>query len=130
MLALLDEQERDFQDAFIRGAPPLGPGAPPRERLIAFGCAVLATIERHGDLIRAAELNRPAARMSNHVYAAYRAHVVALIGEARPEADADYIGEVLLAALSADLVLYLRRVREMSPERVRDGWTALVERHV
>src|SRR6185312_4671909 len=31
-LALLDEHERDLQDAVLRGAPPLGPGAPARER--------------------------------------------------------------------------------------------------
>ena len=31
--ALLDEQTRDFQNALIRGAPPLGPGAPASERL-------------------------------------------------------------------------------------------------
>src|ERR1700680_4145965 len=36
-LALLDASERAFQDAFIRGPAPLGPGAPPCERLIAFG---------------------------------------------------------------------------------------------
>src|SRR5687767_10053615 len=34
--AMLDEHEQTFQDAFIRGAPPLGPGAPPVERLRAF----------------------------------------------------------------------------------------------
>ena len=28
-LALLDEQEREFQNALITGPPPLGPGAPP-----------------------------------------------------------------------------------------------------
>ena len=33
--ALIEEPERDFQDQLIRGAPPLGPGAPPRERLLA-----------------------------------------------------------------------------------------------
>ena len=31
-LALLDSSERVFQDAFIRGPAPLGPGAPPCER--------------------------------------------------------------------------------------------------
>src|SRR3954447_26247036 len=35
--ALLQERERDFQESFIRGAPPLGPGAPAADRLVAFG---------------------------------------------------------------------------------------------
>jgi Bacterial regulatory proteins, tetR family len=30
--ALMDERERAFQDSFIRGPAPLGPGASPRER--------------------------------------------------------------------------------------------------
>src|ERR1700726_2677170 len=34
--ALLDDYMRDFQDAFLHGPPPLGPGAPPDERLAAF----------------------------------------------------------------------------------------------
>ena len=42
--ALLDEQTRDFQNALLSGPPPLGPGAPARERLKAFG-AVWAQAE-------------------------------------------------------------------------------------
>src|ERR1700730_5212421 len=53
--AVLSERERDFQDAIIRGEPPLGPGAPPRERLVAFGEAMLDTLEAHSVLGPAAE---------------------------------------------------------------------------
>src|SRR5215207_9999411 len=35
-IALLDEHERELQDRLLRGRPPLGPGAPPAERLTAF----------------------------------------------------------------------------------------------
>ena len=45
--ALIEEPERDFQDELIRGEPPLGPGAPPTERLRAFGAGQLALLERH-----------------------------------------------------------------------------------
>src|SRR4051795_5538387 len=48
MRALLDERESAFQESLIRGEPPLGPGAPPAERIIAFGCALLDMIELHG----------------------------------------------------------------------------------
>ncbi len=34
--ALLDDYMRGFQDAFLHGPPPLGPGAPPTDRLEAF----------------------------------------------------------------------------------------------
>ena len=42
VFALLDSTAREFQDRFISGPPPLGPGAPPVERLTAFGEALLA----------------------------------------------------------------------------------------
>ncbi len=35
--ALLDDDERDFQQQVLTGPPPLGPGAPPLDRLIAYG---------------------------------------------------------------------------------------------
>jgi len=53
-LALLDEETRDFQNALISGAPPLGPGASASERLQAFGTGYLGLLERHSDLIMAA----------------------------------------------------------------------------
>src|SRR5713226_3583169 len=48
--AVLSEHERDFQEGIIRGEPPLGPGAPPQERLIAFGEAMLDILETHSEL--------------------------------------------------------------------------------
>src|ERR1700685_2046360 len=53
-LALLESAERDFQEGFIRGPSPLGPGAPPCERLIGFGRALLSHLAAHGDLLLAA----------------------------------------------------------------------------
>ena len=53
--AVLSEHEIELQDALLRGEPPLGPGAPPLERLIAFGEAYVAFLERHGALLRSAE---------------------------------------------------------------------------
>ena len=57
--ALLDETERRLQEGFIRGPAPLGPGAPARERLIAFGHALLELTAERGELLLAAT---PAAR--------------------------------------------------------------------
>ena len=37
--ALLDDDEREFQQRVLSGPPPLGPGAAPLERLIAYGRA-------------------------------------------------------------------------------------------
>ncbi|MDQ1022990.1 AcrR family transcriptional regulator [Streptomyces umbrinus] len=41
LLALLAEAEAEFQEAYTSGPPPLGPGAPARDRLEAFGCALI-----------------------------------------------------------------------------------------
>src|SRR3954451_5174083 len=56
VMALLDERTREFQDALIRGEPRLGPGAPPVERICAFGHGMIALLEKHGDMLLAAEL--------------------------------------------------------------------------
>ena len=46
--AVLSERERAFQEHIVRGTPPLGPGAPPRERLSAFGEGLLDHLHAHG----------------------------------------------------------------------------------
>jgi AcrR family transcriptional regulator len=125
--ALLDERERAFQEDFIRGAPPLGPGVPARERLIAFGHRLLEEIEIQGDLLLAAETGAPGERLLHSVYAAHRAHVTALLRDAAPASDTDYIADVLLGALTGELVLYHRRVLGMSLERLKDGWVELLD---
>jgi AcrR family transcriptional regulator len=124
--ALLDERERAFQEHFIRGAPPLGPGAPPRERLIAFGHRVLDDLEIQGDLILAAEHGAPGMRLLHSVYTAHRAHVAALLRDLAHASDTEYIADVLLGALAAEVVLYQRRVRGMSVARLGDGWVSLL----
>jgi AcrR family transcriptional regulator len=87
MRALLDERERGFQEGFIRGPAPLGPGAPPRERLIAFGQRMLEHVEIQGDLLVAAENGATGERLRHSVYAAYRAQVLALLRESRYEGE-------------------------------------------
>ena len=125
--ALLDDRERDLQERMIRGAPPLGPGAPPVERLVAFGRAMGAHLDAHGELLWAAERG-PWVRFNSRVYAFYRTHVMSLVREADPDADAAYLADTLLAPLAADFHLYLRRARELSLERVVAGYERLVRR--
>lgn len=123
---MLDEHERAFQDGFISGEPPLGPGAPPAERLRAFGHAMIDLLEAHGDVILAAESGSPCARFRSAPYRAHRAHVASLIAELDPRVDTDYHADSLLAVLAADQYRHLRREREMSIERVRAGWDSVV----
>jgi AcrR family transcriptional regulator len=124
--ALLDEPERNLQDALIRGEPPLGPGAPPVERLRAFGHAMIDILEAHGDLILAGESGSPCARFRSPPFLAHRAHVTSLLAELDPRLDAEYHADSLLAVLAADQYRHLRREREMSLDRVRAGWDAVI----
>ena len=126
--AVLSERERAFQEHIIRGAPPLGPGAPPCERLIAFGHAVLDVLDGQAELIVAAEGG--AARFASPPYAVYRLHITLLLREADPDCDAEFLAETLLACLSADFFLYLRQAREMPLARLKAGWEELVRRTV
>ena len=125
--ALLDERERVFQEDFIRGPAPLGPGAPACERLVAFGERMLDHIELQGDLLAAAENGDPGERLRHSVYAAYRAHVTVLLRSSRLDRGTGYIADVLLGALATELVLYQRRDLGMPQDELKRRWRELVQ---
>jgi AcrR family transcriptional regulator len=130
-LALLESSERAFQDAFIRGPAPLGPGEGPCERLIAFGRSLLQHLCAHGDLLLAAQTaGTPGSRFDVGPYGAYRAHVTILIRDAAPDLDADYAAEALLATLGAEVVLHQLRQPGMTRDRLAAGWETIVRRLV
>src|SRR3954454_13219218 len=126
--ALLQERESNFQEAFIRGPAPLGPGAPATERIVAFGHALLDHIETHGDLLLAAETGAPGLRFRAPVYGAYRAHLVSLLREAAPEVDAGYTADCLLAPFGAELFMHQRRGRGVPLSELKTGWEAFARR--
>jgi AcrR family transcriptional regulator len=125
-LALLDARERELQEQLIRGPAPLGPGAPPVERIIAFGHAWLDVLDSHGDIVLAAESGPIGTRIRGSVYASHRTHLELLLGEARPDADSGYLADALLAALDSELVLFMRTDRGRSLEEIKSGWVDLV----
>lgn len=126
--ALLDSREREFQERILRGEPPLGPGAPALERLVAFGRGLLGQLETHGEILMAAESGQRWVRFNHPVYAFNRAHMTMLVREAAPDLDADYAAEMLLAPFRAEHHLFLRNVREMPLERIASGYEDLVRR--
>ena len=127
--AVLSEHEAKLQDALIRGAPPVGPGAPPRERLLAFGRAYLEFLERHAETVMAAEHGAASVvRQGTAPYAFYRTHVTLLLREAGCGDRADYLADVLLAPLASATFKYHRELRGLSPEELADAYGDLVAR--
>ena len=102
-VALLDEHERALQERLLRGDPPLGPGAPPAERLGAFFTAMVDLLARHAHLVLGAEIGR--SRYTTGAYGFWHAHVRAL-AEAACAPDPDVLADVLLAPLAPDLFLH------------------------
>nr|WP_055503333.1 TetR/AcrR family transcriptional regulator [Nonomuraea pusilla] len=100
--ALLDARERDLQQRVLSGPPPLGPGAPPAERLAAFVRAYLGYLFAHLDLVRMSETASPGARYRIGAYRFWHRHVAILLAEARPGVDADALAHALLAAVAAE----------------------------
>ncbi len=126
--ALLQEQTSALQEAMIRGPAPLGPGAPPRERLKAMARAQLALMEEHAELIAAADAGPPGARSRSAPNQFLRTHMGILIREADPALDGELVADLLHAPLSAESYLYWCRLRGLDAERVAAMFDAVVDR--
>jgi AcrR family transcriptional regulator len=127
MMTLLSDSEAAFQAGFMFGPPPLGPGAPAMERLVAFGAARIDYILEHGDLVRAAEgtaQNRhevPAALLSQR-------HIELLLRAGGMQADPALMAMALTAALEPERLLHAVRSQGVAPERLTATWRELVTR--
>ncbi|WP_239476702.1 TetR/AcrR family transcriptional regulator [Nocardia arizonensis] len=126
MRALLDHSERKFQEAFIFGPPPLGPGAPPLARLIAFGRARLLDIEVEGELHQAAEISEAGTRYTSAPYNLLKSHIAMLLRAADTDGEPALIADVLLAALGAPLVMYQMRQLGYERTQISDNWERFV----
>ena len=127
MRALLDHNERQLQNDFMFGPPPLGPGADPVERLVAFGAARLAVVEVGGEVLLAADAE-PDARFSHPAYLLSRTHVTMLLRQANVTGDAGLLADALLATLGADLVMHQVRAHGRTLADLAAIWEALVRR--
>jgi AcrR family transcriptional regulator len=127
-LALLEEHTKQLQEDAIRGPAPLGPGAPPQERLKAAGRAQLGLLAEHADLMAAAESGGLRARFQNGPLEFLRLHISLLVREADQELDRELITEYLLPPLTADTFLYCHRIRGFDLERMVAAFEDLVDR--
>jgi AcrR family transcriptional regulator len=131
--ALLDDEEHAFQERVLSGPPPLGPGAPPLERLIAYGRDRAAFLIRNRVLARASLDGGDVVPLGAQTPLS-QLHIRMLVGQMRlGAADLDLLSLQLTAALDAPLLLYLSadalagRDSEME-ERVARSWQDLIQR--
>ncbi|MEV4338917.1 helix-turn-helix domain-containing protein [Streptomyces sp. NPDC049590] len=127
LTALLDHSARRLQTDFLSGPPPLGPGAPPLERLRAFGVAVLYRTAEQLDLQLAAQ-PEPTRRFAHPVAGALRAHLTMLLRQTVPDGDCELLAHTLLASLDPALIHHLNRQRGVPMERLENAWLDLVAR--
>ncbi|TQL91140.1 TetR/AcrR family transcriptional regulator [Pseudonocardia kunmingensis] len=122
--ALLGEHEAAIQEQVIRGDPPLGPGAPPEDRLAAFYAAMVEHLERQLPLVLAVDAG--AARFAVGSYGFWRAHVRVLL-EAGDVPDPDALVDTLLAPLSGEVFRY-QRDSGLAPEQIAGALARLARR--
>lgn len=127
--ALLGDREAQLQEGVLRGPAPLGPAAPPADRLRAFLDALVDLLEAHTDLYVLSEGGDGGARYRSGLYAFYRLHVTVLLHAARPDLDeggAGVLADALLAPLDARLYRHQRRDRHLQPEQAKTALRRLV----
>lgn len=104
---LLAERAARIRAAIDDGPAPLGPGAPPRERLLGFLDELAVLAARNIALIAAHEQACATDKHQDPTYQRWHGHVAALVGEIRPDADADFVAHLLLGSFDGTLVRHV-----------------------
>jgi AcrR family transcriptional regulator len=127
MAAVLNRSETAFQGSILSGPPPVGPGAPPMERLLAFGHARIRLNRVHGALIVAA--GRAAAR--SYAAVSFTAmHMRYLLRELGVQGDIAFLATALLAPLEVPILEQQVEIEGVSIEGLTTSWDDLVRRVV
>jgi len=130
--ALLDDDEREFQQRVLSGPPPLGPGAAPLERLIAYGRARAVFMVSRRDIARAALDGSQPTPAGPHTPMS-QVHIRMLLAQLNlGRVDQDMLTIQLAAALDGPVLLYLSSGELADADdverRIGQAWQDLVER--
>ncbi|GAA2233550.1 TetR/AcrR family transcriptional regulator [Promicromonospora sukumoe] len=143
--ALLDDSERDLQQRVLSGPPPLGPGAPAVDRIIAYGTARVRFLAEHHEVARGTLDGRGGSggrsgggrggegRSGERRRPLTEIHLRVLLREVDlPGADVDVLAGQLSYALDGPLLFQLFAGPELEgptpTARFEEGWRDLVER--
>ncbi|WP_319457814.1 MULTISPECIES: helix-turn-helix domain-containing protein [unclassified Mycobacterium] len=126
MVVLLDEDEKIQQQGFMFGPPPLGPGAPPLERLLAYGRERLQFVWNHRALLSDV-WHDPATRF-NSPATLHRTHIRTLLAAADTTGDLDTQADALLALLDADYVTHQLTDLGLSLDAQGDAWEGVARK--
>jgi AcrR family transcriptional regulator len=126
MLVLLDEDEKAQQQAFLFGPPPLGPDAPPRQRLLAYGRQRLNFVETHHALL--SDVGRDPQMRFNAPMRLHHSHVRLLLESASTTGDLDAQATALLALLDADYVHHELADRGRTLQQLGDAWETVARK--
>jgi polyketide synthase 12 len=130
---LLDEMERGLQEQVLSGPPPLGPGAPPVDRLIAFGRARVHWLIENTEVARYALDGRQSIPSGSQIPMS-QTHIRMLLRQISLDGvNIDLLATQLAAALDGPLLLYLSAdaLTNAAPEveqSLGTAWQVLVER--
>ncbi len=126
MIVLLDDDEKAEQQAFMFGPPPLGPGAPPLARLLAYGRERLRFTWDHRVLL--SDANGDPQMRFNPPATLHRTHVRLLLETAGTTGDLDAQTDALLALLDADHVTHQVNDLGRSLQQLGDAWESLARK--
>ncbi len=128
--ALLEADEIAFQAAVIQGEPPLGPGADPVQRLIAYGRARSTFLMDHLQVMRATV--EPGGQIPASGVEFTQVHIRMLLVQADLGIDdVDNLAIQLALALDGPLLLASYNPPPATAKRVgslEDSWQTLIER--
>jgi len=126
MLVLLDEDEKVEQQAMLFGPPPLGPGAGPLDRLLAYGRERMRFVQRHQALL--SESYRDPQTRYSAVDTLHRSHVRMLLRAAGTTGDLDAQTDALLALLDPDHVGHQLTDLGQTVDSLTVGWESVARK--
>jgi AcrR family transcriptional regulator len=126
MIVLLDEDEKVQQQAFMFGPPPLGPGAPALDRLLAYGRDRLQFVQAHYALL--SDANRDPQMRFNEPMMLHHRHIRVLLEYAGTTGDLDAQAFALLTLLDADYVHRQLTERGQTLGQLGDAWESVARK--